>query len=108
MFDKQAFIKKNEINKVPFEQGLFITELNIKESFLVENKLLENSIKVDEKKVKINDESYFESVCLRVSFGIVDEEGNKVFTLEEIRNLKDKSFVDRANEKILEVNKPKK
>ena len=110
IFNKEAFIEKNTINKFPFEKkkGLFISELTIKEKFLIENKLLENSAPAGEGKLKVTDEAYFDSFCLRVSFGLVDAEGNKVFTFEEIKNLKDKDFVDSANEKILEVNKVKK
>ena len=109
-FNKENFIKENTINKFPFEkkEGLFVSELTIKEKFLIENKLIENAVPAENNKVKVTDESYFDSICLRVSLGLVDEKGNKVFTLEEIKNLKDKDFVDSANEKILEVNKVKK
>ncbi len=109
-FNKEKFIKENTINKFPFEkkEGLFISELTIKEKFLIENKLIENAISVEDKKLKVTDESYFDSICLRVSLGLVDADGNKVFTLEEIKKLKDKEFVESANEKILEVNKVKK
>lgn len=110
VFDKHTFMKENTINKFPFEkqEGLFVSELTIKEKFLVENKLMENAIPAGEKKLRVTDEAYFESICLRVSLGLVDDKGNKVFTFEEIKNLKDKDFVDSANEKILEVNKVKK
>lgn len=110
VFDKQNFMNENKINKFPFEkkEGLFVSELTIKEKFLVENKLMENAIPAGEKKLRVTDEAYFESICLRVSLGLVDDKGNKVFTFEEIKNLKDKDFVDSANEKILEVNKVKK
>ncbi len=110
VFLKDLFLKENQINKFPFEnkEGLFVSELTIKEKFLVENKLIENAVPVQEGKLKVTDEAYFDSLCLRVSFGLVDAESNKVFTFEEIKNLKDKDFIDSANEKILEVNKVKK
>lgn len=110
IFNKEEFIKENTINKFPFEkkEGLFVSELTIKEKFLIENKLIENAISVEDKKLKVTDEAYFDSICLRVSLGLVDADGKKVFTLEEIKNLKDKEFVESANEKILEVNKVKK
>lgn len=110
LFNKQNFMKENTINKFPFEkkEGLFVSELTIKEKFLVENKLMENAIPAGDKKLRVTDEAYFESICLRVSLGLVDDKGDKVFTFEEIKNLKDKDFVDSANEKILEVNKVKK
>ena len=110
LFNKKNFMKENTINKFPFEkkEGLFVSELTIKEKFLVENKLMENAIPTGDKKLRVTDEAYFESICLRVSLGLVDDKGNKVFTFEEIKNLKDKDFVDSANEKILEVNKVKK
>ncbi len=110
VFNKEAFIKENIINKFPFKEkaGLFISELTIKEKFLIENKLIENAISVENNKLKVTDKSYFDSICLRVSLGLVDADGKKVLTLEEIKNLKDKEFVESANEKILEVNKVKK
>ncbi len=109
-FNKEEFIKENTINKFPFEkkEGLFVTELTIKEKFLIENKLIENAVPAEDKKLRVTDEAYFDSICLRVSLGLVDADSKKVFTLEEIKNLKDKDFVESANEKILEVNKVKK
>lgn len=109
MFDKQNFLKENTINKTEWveKKGLFISDLTIKEKFLVDNSLFSNSVKENDK-FRINEESYFHSICLRVSFGLVDKDGNKVFTLEEIQSLKDKSFIDAANEKIIEVNSVKK
>lgn len=110
MFNKDSFLKSNTINKFEWEEhkGLFLSELTIKEKFLIENTLLLNSIKQEDNRFKLSDESYFDSICLRVSFGLVDAHGNKVFTLDEIRNLKDKNFIDVANNKIIEVNDPKK
>jgi len=111
-FNKTAFLKQNILNKKPFskEKGLFVTELTVKENDIVHSVLTANGITStdDENKIIVDGESYINSIYTRLTFGLVDKEGEKIFSLEEVELLKDKDFVDQANLEILEINKAKK
>lgn len=111
MFDKQKFLKQNELNKKPFSlgKGLFISEITVKEANTLHSLLIENGVPSSEKgKILIDSNDYNNCIYQRVAFGLVDEDGKKVFTKEEIEGLKDKDFVDAADLEILEINKGKK
>eukprot|EP00920_Eleutheroschizon_duboscqi_P025994 GHVT01064255.1.p1 GENE.GHVT01064255.1~~GHVT01064255.1.p1 ORF type:complete len:112 (-),score=11.92 GHVT01064255.1:191-526(-) len=111
MFDKEEFLKQNELNKKPFSKNkdLFISELTVKEADTLHTLLVENGVPSgQEGKIRIDSNDYNNCIYQRVSFGLVDENGQKVFTKEEVEGLKDKDFVDAADLEILEINKGKK
>jgi len=102
-------INIDDPNNSEAKYNFTISKLTVKEAYdaeakRVKNKALEN---LTGEKMEISIQDYFNHQVLYIYYGVVNSEGNKYFTKDEVESLSPAIF-EKLYEKIVEFNEPKK
>jgi len=106
----KSSLKKEEVEVKVWGGSVFISELTVAEFNKINSLMMGNTeIASEKKKLSLTIDKFAEVKVVTLSFGIVKEDGSKMFTKEEIENFgSSNEALEFLYKKITELNNPKK
>jgi len=105
---KKSALKTKKVFVSQWDGEVLITELTVAESDEIQSIILGGKSIGNTEKMEISIEQYQKSKKLNIAYGVVNEDGSKMFSLEEIEKMPNNDVLDFLNEQITEHNRPKK